>query len=75
MPLRLLSNPITATRSAIGVVPSGSGADDCRTGSALGCSCASLLPGASPRHAKSASVPAAMQIAAGQRTYSGVQAW
>jgi hypothetical protein len=80
-PLRLLSRPSTATRSATGVVPGGSWSADGRTGSALGCSwsAASLVsPPPQPANASAAAKAAARaaQVERDRRivTQSGVHA-
>jgi hypothetical protein len=72
MPLRLLSSPITALRSATGVVPGGNWSADGRTGSGA----AASLAGSSPPHPASARASAAGHSHEPRiLTQSGVQAW
>ena len=77
MPLRLLSSPITALRSATGVVPGGNWSADGRTGSGAGWACAAAsLAGSSPPHPASARASAAGHSHEPRLlTQSGVQAW
>ena len=79
-PLRLLSSPSTATRSAIGVVPGGSSVADGRTGSAAGWAWLASLPASGPPQAPSRTRAAAAVRRIGRMdnlwvTQSGVQAW
>lgn len=79
-PLRLLSSPSTATRSAIGVVPSGSSLASGRAGSAGGGAWFSSFASSPPQPAASASRTAAPPNRTRRKTrpfatYSGVQAW
>jgi hypothetical protein len=79
MPLRLLSSPITATRSAIGVVPGATWVTVCGISTTCGSGSASFPPVRSgaprgPQAVRTASVAAAADAQRRFMAQSGVQA-